>query len=76
MGKKIDMTGKVFGYLTVIEEADRMSGHIRWKVKCKCGSTFVVRGVDLRNGNTKSCGCYFSEQVIKSNKRRKKDKVK
>lgn len=76
MGKKIDMTGKVFERLTVIDEADRMSGHVRWNVKCSCGSTFVARGVDLRNGNTKSCGCYFSEQVVKSNKRRKSLKEK
>ncbi|USL89529.1 transcription factor [Bacillus phage vB_BceP_LY3] len=75
MGKKIDLTGKVFGRLTVISEADKKGIQIRWNVKCECGSTFIVRGCDLRTGNTNSCGCYKSVKVIESNKRRKKKSV-
>jgi len=58
----IDMTGKEFTYLKVIEFAGRQvhpngSKSILWKCECKCGNTVIVQGASLRNGNTKSCGC-------------------
>ena len=60
---KKDITGQVFGRLTVLEEVpERMyNGHIAWKCKCECGNEIIVSGVSLRNGDTKSCGCYASE---------------
>lgn len=60
MGKSKDLTGKQFGRLTAIE---RMSPHGKntcymWVCKCECGGTAIVRGSDLINGHTMSCGCY------------------
>lgn len=60
--KRKEMTGRVFGLLTVIEEADpyyRSSGFklYRYKCLCKCGRETVVVGQNLRSGTTKSCGC-------------------
>lgn len=55
----IDLTGKVFGKLTVIERVeDRTnSGFAQWLCKCACGNTSVVLSNALNSGATKSCGC-------------------
>lgn len=62
MGKFIDLTGKRFGRLIVIErEKDSAlpSGQKRrmWLCKCDCGNEKIIGGNDLKRGNTKSCGC-------------------
>lgn len=58
MPAKKDLTGMVFGKLTVIEEiAERQNGRIVWKCQCECGNTKIIRGSDLTSGKTKSCGC-------------------
>ena len=66
MGRRIDLTGKKFGRLTVIEQAESYvepSGRkqIMYRCKCECGNECVVRGANLSNGHTKSCGCYQRE---------------
>lgn len=56
-----DLTGKVFGRLTVVG-VDR---HVKtprgtrtyWRCQCSCGETAVVRGDILKDGRTASCGC-------------------
>ena len=54
-----DMQGMRFGMLTVVERVGSLShGEMFWKCKCDCGNEVVVRGSLLRNGGTKSCGCY------------------
>lgn len=58
MRKIVDLTGKRFGNLTVIEQVKNdINGCIRWKCKCKCGKQHIVRSDLLRSGSTKSCGC-------------------
>lgn len=37
-----------------------------WKCRCECGNDFVTSGVYLRNGHTKSCGCYIAEKLRES----------
>ena len=37
-----------------------------WKCRCECGNEFVTSGVYLRNGHTKSCGCYIAEKLRES----------
>lgn len=60
--KLIDLTGKTFGRLTVIERAESTKhGAARWRCKCDCGNEKIVIGDELRKGNTKSCGCYAKE---------------
>jgi hypothetical protein len=55
----IDITGSVFTRLTVIERVeDYINGSARWRCRCECGKELVVLGQRLRNGHTKSCGCY------------------
>ena len=65
-----DMTGKTFGKLTVIERADDYidkngEKYVCWKCKCSCGNECIVKGHDLRNGHTKSCGCAIIEASTK-----------
>lgn len=58
MPKSIDMTGKRFGSLLVIERTENdHSGYARWKCLCDCGNYTVVRGANLRAGAVRSCGC-------------------
>ena len=42
----------------------------RWLCKCTCGNPefFVVKGLELRNGDTQSCGCIKVESHKKYNK--------
>lgn len=60
-----DLTGKRFGRLTVIDRAKNYRQQVQWNCVCDCGKKTVVRALYLRNGMTKSCGCYKSE-VLKT----------
>ncbi len=63
----VDLAGKKFGRLTVIERAgsDKRK-HALWLCECECGVRCIVSGDRLTTGNTKSCGCYHSECNHKS----------
>jgi hypothetical protein len=64
--EKIDMIGKRFGRLTVIEEIDdSKTKRPRWLCRCECGNKRIVRGISLRKGDTKSCGCLKKELAKK-----------
>lgn len=55
--KVVDLTGKIYGKLVVLE-LDHVEKSIKyWKCKCECGNTTVVREGNLKSGTTKSCGC-------------------
>lgn len=57
-GKRVDLAGKKFGKLTVIEPTDQRKGsNVVWICKCDCGNTCYVSAHDLKHGNVKSCGC-------------------
>jgi len=56
--KYFDLTGKTYGMLHVVERVDgKFVGSVKWKCLCACGSETIVRGTNLYNGTTKSCGC-------------------
>ncbi len=57
MQKVIDLTGKRFGRLTVLNRAENHGIHPSWHCRCDCGKETKVAGQHLRNGTTKSCGC-------------------
>ena len=68
MSKKLDMTGRIIGLLTVIEECGRDAhGNALWRCRCECGNEVIVRGSDLRNEHTTSCGCYQRERAAEAN---------
>lgn len=58
--KLVDIRGKIFGRLTVLEQAPR-SYQTMWRCKCSCGTETIVASQYLRNGHTTSCGCYREE---------------
>lgn len=60
--RKLDLTGKRFGMLTVVDEAEPYvspRGHRKamWNCECDCGNTCVVMGSHLTTGHSMSCGC-------------------
>lgn len=56
MGKAIDLAGKRFKKLKVIEPAGKMGGHLMWLCECDCGRKSIVRGGHLKQGVIVSCG--------------------
>jgi hypothetical protein len=52
-----DETGKTYGRLFVSSVAFVRNGQAYFNCLCKCGKRIEVRGANLRNENTKSCGC-------------------
>jgi hypothetical protein len=66
MGSFIDLAGKKFSKLRVINRASNGSRGTRWNCVCECGNSRVVAGIDLRREHTKSCGCYKREVAAKN----------
>ncbi len=68
--KAHDLTGNRFEKLTVIlrsPENDKY-GRARWECLCDpkyggCGNVVIVQAGNLKNGNTRSCGCLLKETV-------------
>lgn len=62
-----DLTGKKFGYLTVICDVGRnKSGNILWECKCDCGNKKIVPGGKLTSGRATNCGCMTKSIKSKS----------
>src|SRR4051812_15381479 len=58
MGIVQDLTGKVFGRLTVISFHSSLErGRTVWNCKCVCGKEVITRGRNLTKGHKLSCGC-------------------
>jgi hypothetical protein len=55
----MDMTGQVIGRLTVVSRAGvTPAGAATWNCLCQCGKSCVAVGFKMRQGRTKSCGCW------------------
>ena len=66
MSKIIDMTGKTFGRLTVIDRTiNSNAGKGMWNCRCICGKIKSVNGSHLRGGKIISCGCYNLDRISK-----------
>src|SRR6185312_5717144 len=65
--KRIDLVGKKFSRLTVIEPIGFIKHHFRWKCICDCGKEAIVSSQSLREGRSKSCGCYQIDRVKEIN---------
>ena len=61
MGRLIDLTGKKFNRLTVVGRAPNRGKSTMWNCKCDCGTITVVDSPSIKDGHTKSCGCYNRE---------------
>ncbi len=62
----IDIKGETFGRLTVLDRDGTFKSRATWLCKCECGNTTIVTGHGLRNGHTKSCGCFNKERISDS----------
>ena len=59
----MDMIGKRYGRLVVIEEAGRSKRGLRlWNLRCDCGGTVTAATGTLNYGHTRSCGCIRKER--------------
>lgn len=70
MTKFIDLSGNIYGRLTIIKRANNYvspSGNksAMWVCRCSCGKVVVVRATDLKQKKVFSCGCYKNEQTSK-----------
>lgn len=64
----IAMVGKKFSMLTVVAEHINQPGEpggLKWDCLCDCGNMRAVKGVELRRGSAKSCGCHFAAKPPK-----------
>lgn len=63
-----DLSGRVYGRLTVV----RFAGHkgkpqrTAWLCKCECGNEVVVRGTSLARRLTVSCGCRHRQGTMQT----------
>lgn len=69
--KQIDLTGQKFNRLYVLKDSGHRSadGSTKWLCICDCGNLCKVNTFSLRNGVTKSCGCYKKEKSKTTNKK-------
>lgn len=68
----IDDTGKKYNRLTAIKPENK-NKYEKWWYKCDCGKTKLIIASQVRNGSTKSCGCYNIEKSSGSNNKRWKN---
>lgn len=67
----VPMLGLTFGRLTVFAlEGAHRHANSRWLCQCVCGKKKVIRGKNLRNSHTRSCGC-LQDEVRWGNQSRK-----
>lgn len=62
-----NLIGQVFNYFTVIDGPIRKNKKIYWNCRCQCGTEKLIRSDGLKNGTTKSCGCYKKSVLIENN---------
>ena len=55
-----NLIGQRFGRLEVLEYSHKKT-RTYWQCRCDCGRTKIIRGNDMVNGKTVSCGCKTKE---------------
>jgi len=58
MPKKIDLTGRRFGRLLVLNEVKGAPRYVTWRCQCDCGKVVDVKARNLLHCGTVSCGCW------------------
>ena len=59
---RLDIVGKRFGWLLVLEDlgTNTIGGHSQFLCECGCGKKTITTGSRLNTGKTTSCGCKTS----------------
>lgn len=66
MGKVVNLKGKIFGSLTVLEESGRDKANRKmWLCECLCGNKKVIASRHLVQGKTVTCGCKIGRKLPK-----------
>lgn len=60
---KINLISERFGRLLVVREGNRRGYKRYWVCMCDCGNETEVYQNSLKNGDTKSCGCYNKDKA-------------
>lgn len=53
--------GQRYGRLVAVRLVDTRHRRAHWLFKCDCGAETTVAATSARSGNTRSCGCFYSE---------------
>jgi hypothetical protein len=64
---RMNLLGRQFDRLTVIEEVERRGRVRQWRCICSCGGEIVVAQGNLTSGATRSCGCFHRERASAAN---------
>lgn len=59
-----DFTGKQFGFWTVLRKGEYKNTTQKWVCKCRCGTIKEVSPYNLIRGDSISCGCFTSYNLI------------
>lgn len=67
----VDLVGKKFNKLLILEFAEFRGSRSKpyWKCLCDCGNIKIIQGESIKSGTTTSCGCnfkYFDNQSSKN----------
>lgn len=67
-----DLTGRVFGRLTVVRLAPKRGRRTYWRCACECWQEIEVWAWNLKNGHIQSCGCLHRELMTAHGHARKR----
>lgn len=68
MGNPIDLIGRRFGRLVVIDRAGKnRHREVVWRCRCDCDNECIVGCGNLRSGKTRSCGCLSADMARERN---------
>ena len=70
LGKSDDLRGQKFFRLKPLYRTKPLTNSQKcayWLTQCDCGNYLVTRASSLKNGSTKSCGCYHREITSQRN---------
>ena len=64
MPKRLDLTGKQFGRLTVeaFSHVQTRTGKSVWLCRCSCGNKKLIEGYRFKSHGLQSCGCIWYEK--------------
>jgi hypothetical protein len=69
-GVRADLAGKRFGRLTAVaRNGSDAHNNAVWLFRCDCSIEKSIRAIDVKSGDTKSCGCLHRERVTLDNPR-------
>jgi hypothetical protein len=70
-----DLSGQIFGRLTVLRPEEICGNRTRWMCVCDCGKEKVVRQDHLEKMETLSCGCIRDEKIGALNKKQNEYRI-